>query len=109
MRTTIEDVDDHFGHAETILADRSSEKLTHFELRPFPSLPRLRRREGTGQLVRTDENDTHLPALRLLGRTKPRREAVAVDTQEMKAVGIAIGTARDRHAPMIVGTAPPGA
>src|SRR5712671_3850570 len=95
MRTAVEDVDDRLGHAQAILADRSPEKLTHFELILGQSL------------VRTGENDAHLPALGRLGRTKPRRKAVAVDAQDMKAVGIAIGTVRNRNAAMIVGTAPP--
>src|SRR5258708_7828742 len=88
MTTPVEDVDGHLGHAETILADRSAEKLTHFELRPLPSLPRLRGREGRAGLVRTDENDAHLPVLWFLGRTKPRRKTIAVDAQDMKPVGI---------------------
>ena len=32
MRTAVEDVDDHLSHADTILGDRSSKKLTQFEL-----------------------------------------------------------------------------
>src|SRR6266478_7501593 len=66
-RTAVEHIDDHLGHAETILADRSPKKLSHFEL-------------VLGQsMVRIDENDAHLPALGLLGRAKPGRKAIAVD------------------------------
>src|SRR5882672_9997297 len=94
-RAAVEDVDDHLGHAESILADWSPEKLAHLEF----VLGR--------NMVRTDKNDAHLPALGLLGSAKPGRKAIAVDAQDVEAVGIAIGTIRDRDPPMVEGTAPP--
>src|SRR5262245_7237428 len=95
-RTAVEDIDDHLGHADTILPDRGPEKLAHFD------------RVLGRSMVRSNENDAHLPALGLLGSAKPRRKAIAVDAQDVEAVGIAIGTIRDRDAAMVVGTAPPG-
>src|SRR6266436_8935272 len=58
MRTAVEDVDDHLGHPDTILVDRSPEKLADLELVLGRSM------------VRIGENDAHLPALGLLGRAK---------------------------------------
>src|SRR6266436_8286182 len=90
-RATVEDVDDHLGHAQSILADWSPEKLAHLEF----VLGR--------NMVRTDKNDAHLPTLGLLGSAKPGRKAIAVDVKDVEAVGIAIGTIRDRNPPTVEG------
>jgi hypothetical protein len=55
------------------------------------------------------EDDAHLPSLRLLRRPEPCGVAVAVDTEYVEPIGVAVRTVRDRHAAVIIGTAPPRA
>ena len=83
-----------------VLRDRRAEQLAHAES-PSASL--------RGPREFAVENDAHLPCLRLLRGPEPCGGAVAVDAQDMEPVGVAVVAVRDRHAAVIVGTAPPRA